>query len=375
MSTTAKPLVMKIIRPHLRDVEAVRASIYYIARLNADQLAKGYKPDLMDEVGGLVIPEADTPEADRAVIRQLLEDEWFDEAVLGPADKRAKRKAYHIVVSLNGDWPDADPGALVAGVSDFIQKHLAMDGFRAVWALHDDTQDPHVHMVVCARNSLTGRQIRFAKDNKELQAFRDGLASSLRQAGIEVDARTRRDRDGMVYGSTGPLRRLALELSKDAPGWMLQFGAGGVDRLSKRILDRIRQDVSVDATPIPVEAGIIGQNIWSFFEDPHLARSSFEEFVEHGSRRRALRMLRHFPELFGAFADSDTLSSWPDRYFPILSNAAELAAVSGTSALHRDRAAAKKLYEASPAASSVNSILDAHERRIGRSRSSGLDIV
>ena len=151
---------------------------------------KGYKKDLssMKNLASYITRENDLPAFDSVGnklnekdLHEIVED-WVDEA----KQYHGKRIAAHIILSApkGANAKDAQKSAEAFGKKVFKN----YDHFSV---LHNDTDNPHVHMMVkVIGNDL--KKIRIGK--KELYSYRQQFAKELRSRGIQVTATSRASR-------------------------------------------------------------------------------------------------------------------------------------------------------------------------------------
>lgn len=104
--------------------------------------------------------------------------EWSAE---GFGSRKNARDTAHMVL---GVPPGADREQLSHAVRAFAAE--AFGGHRYAWVRHDDTQAPHVHLMLHLTNQDTGRKLNPRKTY--LQQTRERFAHHCREYGIDVDA-------------------------------------------------------------------------------------------------------------------------------------------------------------------------------------------
>lgn len=118
----------------------------------------------------------------KPAIRSLIE-EWAGEGFAAPEKvdkKRQARDTAHIVL---GVPPGEDREQLSKAVREFAAD--SFDGHRYAWVRHDDTDAPHVHMILHLTNDQ-GKKPHLSV--KQTEAWRGAFAEHCRAYGIEVDA-------------------------------------------------------------------------------------------------------------------------------------------------------------------------------------------
>lgn len=121
---------------------------------------------------------------------------------------RKRRVTAHFILDAG---KDADREALRKSVRDFLAKRFGKEGHEYLFARHDDTKQPHVHVVL---NMMDGQGRRLHTSVAEVQRWREQFAEVARANGIEVDASRAwergkaptRSRGLMKYGAPRPTR-------------------------------------------------------------------------------------------------------------------------------------------------------------------------
>lgn len=188
-----------------------------------------------------VMQKADRVEDDLAA------DVEAPEAVRGEWElpERDGRVAAHVLFSL----PNRDPEAEWAAATEAVRECFPNSPY--VCALHTDTENPHVHVVVRMRD-YDGKKLRIGRE--DLYDFRRALARAGRERGIAVEARRysvpTRLRDRLrVFSKAEPLsRRLdrhiaVLQRPADATPAQLRKACKAIGRHHKEMHDGHRRGV------------------------------------------------------------------------------------------------------------------------------------
>jgi len=108
------------------------------------------------------------------------------------APKGAARDGTHIVLHAKAA-NDPRTGMRVEDAARETLRDLYGDkGYEYVFALHQDTEHPHVHVVMKNKNNMTGKKLRIDKEG--IFQLRQAFAKNLQERGIEQVATLRRDR-------------------------------------------------------------------------------------------------------------------------------------------------------------------------------------
>lgn len=113
--------------------------------------------------------------------------ERLDEWAMDFGDRKNSRDTVNIVLS---SPRGSDVEAVRAAVRDFAQKNFGQTN-DYLFAIHDDTNNPHGHLAVKMRG-YDGEKLNPGR--KDLREWRASYAESLRAVGVEVDASRRSER-------------------------------------------------------------------------------------------------------------------------------------------------------------------------------------
>jgi len=121
---------------------------------------------------------------------------------------RKRRVTAHFILDAG---KDADREALRKSVREFLAERFGKEGHEYLFARHDDTKQPHVHIVL---NMMDGQGRRLHTSVAEVQRWREQFAEVARANSIEVDASRAwergkaptRSRGLMKYGAPPPTR-------------------------------------------------------------------------------------------------------------------------------------------------------------------------
>ena len=113
----------------------------------------------------------DDPELTGAVMRGIVRDAALLKAMSGISarGRKLKNRLAHFVVSWEAGRSVSPEH--VETVCRGLMKKLKVDDHVAVAATHNDTEHPHVHLLICTVNPSTGRAERFCHADKASQAF------------------------------------------------------------------------------------------------------------------------------------------------------------------------------------------------------------
>ncbi len=137
-----------------------------------DYISRNAKLELEDEVGQVY--------QDKNSIHQLAKD-WNDTDI---QQKRRTRHSTHLIFSM----PDGtEPEAVKQAVRAFAYKSFA-DNHQYVFALHTDTDSPHVHLAV-KNLGFDGKRFHVRKGLP--QVWREKFAEELESLGVAAEATPR----------------------------------------------------------------------------------------------------------------------------------------------------------------------------------------
>ena len=122
-----------------------------------------------------------------------------------PGDSERKRaQTVNIVLSMP---KGTDAHAVLHAARGFAKEAFA-DNHQYLFALHDDTDHPHVHLAVKAQ----GFDMTWLKRTKaDLQEWRESFAEKLRDQGVEAEATPRRARGVVQKPQSQAMRHLVKE--------------------------------------------------------------------------------------------------------------------------------------------------------------------
>ena len=95
------------------------------------------------------------------------------------------RTAAHLIFSLN-EIPTAKNCLIVENAVQRIHNYYADAGYDCAFAVHQDTQNAHAHLVIRARNQQTSKKLRLSK--AELFFLRQEFAQSVKKSGLNYCA-------------------------------------------------------------------------------------------------------------------------------------------------------------------------------------------
>ena len=100
--------------------------------------------------------------------------------------KTDKRQGYHIVISF--EETNVDPALAFEIVGKFVREYLG-DVYEAVYAVHDNTEHTHGHIIFNSVNYRTGRKYRYEKGDwaKKIQPITNRLCEEYGLATIDIE--------------------------------------------------------------------------------------------------------------------------------------------------------------------------------------------
>ncbi len=180
-----------------RGMKAVAAHFRYVSRLGKPEVGgKGQTLELEDENG------------DRLNGAEAVRDLQYDWQISGGyiPEESHRREAFNIILSM----PEGTPGAQVRDAAREFARET-FEGHKYVFALHDDTASPHVHLTVRAEG-IDG--VRLNPRKADLHRWRERFAARLQDQGIDAVA-TRAATRGMVQAPKQLWRIQAAEQSRE----------------------------------------------------------------------------------------------------------------------------------------------------------------
>lgn len=138
---------------------------------------------------------------------------WVEQAGVrmgepGEERQRKRRVTAHFILDAGAAAP---PEKLSKAAREFLAERFGKDGHEYLFVRHDDTKQPHVHVILNLSNAR-GRRLRTSVP--EVQAWREQFAEIARRNGIDVDASRAwergkaqtKSRGFMRYGAPRPAR-------------------------------------------------------------------------------------------------------------------------------------------------------------------------
>lgn len=166
----ARQVVLKITGGG-KGMKAIAAHFRYVSRLGKEEVGgKGKSLELEDDQG-MTLSGSDELAA--------LRDEWRYGGSQIP-DESHRREAFNIVLSM----PGGTPSSIVRDAArEFANETFA--GHKFVFALHEDTDAPHVHLVVRAERN---DGVRLNPRKPDLAVWRERFAQRLQERGVQAVA-------------------------------------------------------------------------------------------------------------------------------------------------------------------------------------------
>lgn len=116
-----------------------------------------------------------------------------DRARLDKSDRRLPRHATHAILSADCENTPANARKVMAAARDIMQEQLGSEGYQYVMVLHQDTKNPHVHVVINNYNRDPEKQ-KLKLNPPELFVIRSRFAERMTELGLEQHATRRLDR-------------------------------------------------------------------------------------------------------------------------------------------------------------------------------------
>lgn len=102
-------------------------------------------------------------------------------------NKKDKRQGYHLIISFPEGEVDEEKAFSVVGA--FVRKYLK-DEYEAVYAIHNDTEHIHGHIIFNSVNRKTGRKFEYKKGDWErnIQPLVNEVCSSYDLSTLDIQA-------------------------------------------------------------------------------------------------------------------------------------------------------------------------------------------
>lgn len=145
-------------------------------------------------------------------VRQLAK-EWY---ARGGSDRRSNsRETVNMVLSMPAG---TDRKALAAAAAAFARSEFG-GKFDYILVHHEDTDHPHAHLTVRARND---RGQRLDPRKEDLQRWREKFAAQLRQTGVVAAATPRRARGVVQKATRQAVRHMDQRRASNTSRWRIQ---------------------------------------------------------------------------------------------------------------------------------------------------------
>lgn len=143
--------------------------------------------------------------------------------------KRQRRATMHFIL----DAGQAKPEALTRAARTFLQAQFGKAGHEYFFVRHDDTRQPHVHVVMTMAD---GRGRRLHTSVRQVQQWREQFAAMARAQGIKVDASRAWERGKAPTRSRGTMRHGA----PSPPRWNREQVRRGMEARRYQLMAALR---------------------------------------------------------------------------------------------------------------------------------------
>jgi hypothetical protein len=233
------------------------------AKAHLDYISRNGKLDLEDPFGNQL--------TDRDEIKDLV-DSWSADS----DNRKNSRLTANVVLSAPEGSDRAD---VKQSVREFARERF-MDNHDYLFATHDDTDNPHVHLVVKMRG-YNGEKLRLGK--KELHDMRKQFAEKLRENGIDVDATYRSER--------GVVRKPERQVVRN-----IKSKRGKTPKVEEEALSDAVSDLKGQGRERPWEPKIKAQREKLASEFKHIAKS-LKETKEQSAVKVADKIVKYLKDL------------------------------------------------------------------------------
>lgn len=111
--------------------------------------------------------------------------------------RRLPRHATHAILSADCENNPANARKVLRAARDILQEQLGSEGYRYVMVLHQDTKNPHVHVVINNYN-LDPNKAKLRLNPPDLFVMRSRFAERMTELGLEQYATRRLDRPELL---------------------------------------------------------------------------------------------------------------------------------------------------------------------------------
>lgn len=124
----------------------------------------------------------------------------------GMAEETNKKEFLHVMFSM----PKGTPAeAMKVAVKEFCEAEFS--NRRYVLALHQDTDNPHVHVCVATQDIDRADEPRLSPRKNDIFRWRQGFAEKLREAGVDAAASHRSHRSNYRKAENGVVRQIRAD--------------------------------------------------------------------------------------------------------------------------------------------------------------------
>lgn len=111
-------------------------------------------------------------------------------------NKTDKRQAYHIILSFKEG--EVSPDTVFELTERFVKEYLGND-YEAVFAVHDNTEHPHSHIVFNSVSFRDGKKYHYQKEDweKYIQPITNRLCKEYGLSTIELDEESGKEEEGI----------------------------------------------------------------------------------------------------------------------------------------------------------------------------------
>lgn len=135
--------------------------------------------------------------------------------------KEDKRQGYHLIISFQEE--ETSPDTALEITRRFVEQYLGVE-YEAIYAVHDNTDCVHSHIVFNSVNFVTGRKYRYEKGDweKEILPLINGLCEEYGLATLELMKEEKKQPKGRTHGDSETFHNFSDMIKRDVDACIIK---------------------------------------------------------------------------------------------------------------------------------------------------------
>lgn len=135
--------------------------------------------------------------------------------------KEDKRQGYHLIISFQEE--ETSPDIALEITKRFVEQYIGAE-YEAIYAVHDNTDCVHSHIVFNSVNFVTGRKYRYEKGDweKDILPLINGLCKEYGLATLELTKEEQKRPKGRNYGDTEAFHNFSDMIKRDVDACIIK---------------------------------------------------------------------------------------------------------------------------------------------------------